>query len=99
MPASVTQNRDYLMLDNSHYMKTTAETVSTYHWHCILILCQQNNEKTCAAQAFEELCPGKSHKTGLKYLLNQSSELTLVMHVSAIAIMESTRFFRGKLFL
>ena len=29
--ASVTQNEDYLMFDNSHYLKTRAETFSTYY--------------------------------------------------------------------
>ena len=38
------------------------------------------HRKTYVAQAFEELYYGTSHKTGLKKLLNQSSELTLATH-------------------
>ena len=34
---SVTQYRDYLMFDNSHYQKTRAETVSTLRLHPRLI--------------------------------------------------------------
>ena len=35
---SVTQNGDYLMSDNSHYLKTRAETVSTLTQHPRFIL-------------------------------------------------------------
>ena len=35
---SVTLNGDYLMLDNSHYLKTRVETVSTLTLHPCLIL-------------------------------------------------------------
>ena len=64
MQASVTLNGDYLMFDNAHYLKTRAETVSALYSRCILVLYQQNNEKTCVAQASEELYLGKSLRTG-----------------------------------
>ena len=35
---SVAQNADYLMFDNSHYLKTRAEKVSTLRLHPSLIL-------------------------------------------------------------
>ena len=35
---SDTQNGDYLMFDDSHYLKTRAETVSTLTLHPLLIL-------------------------------------------------------------
>ena len=38
MQVSVAQNGDYLMFDNSHYLKTRAETVSTLRLHPRLIL-------------------------------------------------------------
>ena len=38
MQAFVTQNGDYLMLDNTHKLKTRAETVSTLTLHPRLIL-------------------------------------------------------------
>ena len=53
----MTQKGDYFMFDNSHYLKTRAETVSTLTLHPRLLLA--NNGKTYVAQAFEELChPG-----------------------------------------
>ena len=60
----MTQNGDYLMFGNSHYLKARAETVSTLTSHSRLILAK--NGKTYVAQAIEELYYGKSHKTGLK---------------------------------
>ena len=58
---SVARKGDYFMFDNSHYLNTRAETVSTLRLHPRLIL-----GKTYAAQAFEELYNGKLHQTGLK---------------------------------
>ena len=80
LQASVTQNGDYLMFDNSHYLKTRVETVSTFYIASSFYI-SKITRSLYVAQAFEELYLGKSHKTGLKYLLNQSSELTLAMHV------------------
>ena len=60
---SVTQKGDYLMFDNSHYLKTRVATVSTLILHRCLILAKYGRH---VAQAFEELYHGKSHKTSLK---------------------------------
>ena len=41
MQVFVTQNGDYLMFDNSHQLKTRAETVSTLTLHSRSILAKQ----------------------------------------------------------
>ena len=42
---------------------------------------------------------GKSHKTGLRYLLNERSELTLAYaNILAISMMESTGFLEVSFF-